>query len=44
MYGDTTNYEEAKKLLQEAKSKGYESAYILAFKDGKSIDIKDVIK
>jgi N-acetylmuramoyl-L-alanine amidase len=44
MYGDTTNYEEAKKLLQEAKSKGYESAYILAFKDGKSIDVKDVIK
>lgn len=44
MYGDTNNYEEAKKLLQEAKSKGYESAYILAFKDGKSIDVKDVIK
>lgn len=44
MYGDTSSYEEAKKLLQEAKSKGYDSAYILAFKDGKSIDVKDVIK
>lgn len=44
MYGDTTSYEEAKKLLQEAKSKGYDSAYILAFKDGKSVDVKDVIK
>jgi N-acetylmuramoyl-L-alanine amidase len=44
MYGDTSSYEEAKKLLQEAKSKGYDSAYILAFKDGKSVDVKDVIK
>lgn len=44
MYGETSNYEEAKKLLSEAKAKGYDSAFIIAFKDGKSIDIKDVIK
>jgi N-acetylmuramoyl-L-alanine amidase len=44
MYGNTSSYEEAKKLLQEAKAKGYDSAYILAFKDGKSVDIKDIIK
>lgn len=44
MYGNTSSYEEAKKLLQEAKSKGYDSAYIIAFKDGKSVDVKDVIK
>jgi N-acetylmuramoyl-L-alanine amidase len=44
MYGETSSYDEAKKLLQQAKDKGYDSAYILAFKDGKSIDVKDVIK
>lgn len=44
MYGETANYETAKKLLQEAKSKGYETAFLIAFKDGKSINIKDAIK
>ena len=44
MYGETSNYDEAKKLLSDAKAKGYDSAFIIAFKDGKSIDIKDVIK
>jgi N-acetylmuramoyl-L-alanine amidase len=44
MYGETSNYDEAKKLLKEAISKGYDSAFIIAFKDGKSIDVKDAIK
>lgn len=44
MYGETSNYDEAKKLLQDAKTKGYSSAFIIAFKDGKSVDVKDVIK
>lgn len=44
MYGETSNYEEAKKLLQQAKDKGYDSAYIIAFKDGKSVEVKSVIK
>lgn len=44
MYGETANYDEAKKLLQEAKSKGYKSAYLIAFKDGKSITVQDAIK
>jgi N-acetylmuramoyl-L-alanine amidase len=44
MYGETSSYEEAKKLLQEAKEKGFSSAFIIAFKDGKSVDVKDVIK
>ena len=44
MYGETSNYEEAKRLLKEATAKGYESAFIIAFKDGKSIDMKDAIK
>jgi N-acetylmuramoyl-L-alanine amidase len=44
MYGETSNYEEGKKLLQEAKSKGYKTAYLIAFKDGKSISIQDALK
>lgn len=44
MYGETADYEEAKKLLQEAKSKGYKSSYLIAFKDGKSISIQDALK
>ena len=44
MYGETSDYDDAKKLLSEAKSKGYTSAYLIAFKDGKSVNVKDVIK
>jgi N-acetylmuramoyl-L-alanine amidase len=44
MYGETADYEEAKNLLKEAKSKGYKSAYLIAFKDGKSISVQDAIK
>ena len=44
MYGETSNYEDAKKLLQEAKSKGYGSAFIVAFKNGKIISVQDAIK
>ncbi len=44
MYGETSSYDEAKKLLREAKAKGFDSAYIIAFKDGKSVDIKDNTK
>ncbi len=44
MYGETSDYENAKKLLQEAKEKGYSSAFLIAFKDGKSINIKEAIK
>jgi len=43
-YGSTSDYEEAKKLLTEAKSKGYNSAFIIALKNGKSIPLKDAIK
>lgn len=43
-YGETSDYENAKKLLQEAKEKGYSSAFLIAFKDGKSINIKEAIK
>jgi N-acetylmuramoyl-L-alanine amidase len=36
-YGDTTDKEEAKALLSEAKAKGYEEAFIVTFRDGKKI-------
>lgn len=43
-YGATSNYDEAKKLLVEAKSKGYSSAFIIATKNGKNISIKEALK
>lgn len=44
MYGEVSDYEEAKKLLQEAKSKGYDSAYLIAFKNGETISVQEAIK
>lgn len=44
MYGETDTYDEAKKLLQDAKSKGYDSAYLIAFKNGIQISIQEAIK
>lgn len=44
MYGSTSSHDTAKSLLQEAKAKGFTSAYLIAFKDGKSINIQDAIK
>ncbi|MEO5776643.1 MAG: N-acetylmuramoyl-L-alanine amidase [Flavobacterium sp.] len=40
MYGETTNYEEAKRLLSEAKAKGFASAFLIAFKNGKKYQFK----
>ena len=44
MYGETTNYQEAKRLLSEAKAKGYSSAFLIAFKNGKKVSIQDALK
>ena len=44
MYGETADYDEAKKQLSEAKAKGYNSAFLIAFKNGTKINIQDVIK
>lgn len=44
MYGGTSSYEEAKKQLEEAKSKGYHSAYLIAFKNGEKISVQDALK
>lgn len=43
-YGETTDYNEAKTLLAEAKAKGYSSAFIVPFKDGKRIKIEEALK
>ncbi|WP_309642126.1 N-acetylmuramoyl-L-alanine amidase [Flavobacterium sp.] len=43
-YGETSDYEVAKKNLEEAKSKGYTSAYLVAFKDGKKISVQEALK
>jgi N-acetylmuramoyl-L-alanine amidase len=44
MYGETTNYDEAKRLLSEVKSKGYPSAFLIAFKNGKKVSVQDALK
>jgi N-acetylmuramoyl-L-alanine amidase len=44
MYGETTDYDAAKKLLQDAKAKGYDSAYLIALKNGEIISVQDAIK
>lgn len=44
MYGNTSNYNEAKQNLVEAKAKGFEGAYIVAFKDGKKINVQEALK
>jgi N-acetylmuramoyl-L-alanine amidase len=42
-YGDTTNYDEAKNQLSEVKKKGYNSAFLIAFKNGKKISIQEAL-
>jgi len=43
-YGETSDYQAAKKYLEEAKAKGYTSAYLIAFKDGKKISVQEALK
>lgn len=44
LYGQTSDYENAKNQLKEVKSKGYDSAFLIAFKNGKKISIQEAIK
>ena len=44
MYGETSDYNEVKKQLQEAKAKGYDSAFLIAFKNGKKMSIQEALK
>ena len=43
-YQETSDYEAAKKYLQEAKSKGYGASFLIATKDGEKISIQDAVK
>lgn len=44
MFGETSNYEAAKNKLNEVKAKGYDNAFLIAFKNGKKISIQDALK
>ena len=43
-YGNTSNYEEIKKMNEDAKNKGYSSSFIVAYKDDKKISLADALK
>lgn len=43
-YGLTSDYNVIKRLEEEAKSKGYTSCFIVAFKQGKKIPLSDALK
>lgn len=43
-YGETQSYDEANKLKQEARDKGFDSAFVVAFRNGKKISIQEALK
>lgn len=43
-YGETTEYKEAKQLNEEAKAKGYTSAFVVAFRNGKKITVQEALQ
>jgi N-acetylmuramoyl-L-alanine amidase len=43
-YGAAKSYSDAKGLLETAKEKGYSSAFVVAFKDGKKITVQEALK
>ena len=43
-YGSTSNYNATKQLVSEAKSKGYKSCFVVAFKNGKIISLTEALK
>ncbi|MFY0714300.1 N-acetylmuramoyl-L-alanine amidase [Seonamhaeicola sp. NFXS20] len=43
-YGSTTNYEATKQLEEDARSKGYSSSFVVAFKNGKKIPLAEALK
>lgn len=44
LYGETNDYEVSKTLLTEAKAKGYDSAFIVPFKNGIKISLNEAVK
>lgn len=43
-YGSTSSYSTAKELLKEAKDNGFDSAFLVAFKNGKKVSISEALK
>ncbi|KAF2519242.1 N-acetylmuramoyl-L-alanine amidase [Flavobacterium salilacus subsp. salilacus] len=43
-YGETRSYEEANELKQQARDKGFESAFVVAFRNGKKIPVQEALK
>lgn len=43
-YGYTSDYNQAQKLQIQAQNKGYKTAFITAFKDGKQIKVSEALK
>jgi len=43
-YGNTSNYSEIEKLKKIAQSKGFKTAFIVAFKNGEKISVDEVLK
>jgi N-acetylmuramoyl-L-alanine amidase len=42
-YGSTSDYNQIKNLQQEAMQKGYSTAFVVAFKKGKKVNLADII-
>ncbi|MFQ3180647.1 MAG: N-acetylmuramoyl-L-alanine amidase [Polaribacter sp.] len=43
-YGKTSSYNSIKMVLKKARSKGYKTAFIIAFKNGKKIAVQEALK
>lgn len=43
-YGNTSDYNEINTLVEKAKSKGYKTCFIVAFKNGVKVPLSDVLK
>ncbi len=42
-YGETSDYNTAKRNLEEARAKGFPTAYIVAYKDGKKVSLQEAL-
>ncbi|MBE99764.1 N-acetylmuramoyl-L-alanine amidase [Flavobacterium coralii] len=43
-YGSTGSYDQAKELQAQAKAKGFDSAFVVAFANGKKISVQEALK
>ena len=43
-YGETSDYNEAQRLQEEAKQKGYSTCFVVAYKSGEKVAVSEVLK